>query len=65
MPRHDTRNEEWPENSLVYLRKPGRAELCLVNPETRQLIVIPVSTEQVIRLAADAAGFLPWLLREK
>lgn len=61
--RQESTIEEWPASSLVYLRHPGHVELVLSDPETGRLIVVPVSTEQVVRLIADAATYLPALLR--
>lgn len=58
-------NERWDIRSLVYLRRPGRIELVIAQPDGGKRIVIPVSRDQVIRLIADAAAYLPELLREK
>lgn len=65
MNRYESTIEEWDDRSLVYLRHPGRVELVIAHPDGGKHIIVPVSKDQVIRLIADAAAYLPELLRER
>lgn len=56
--RSETTTEEWGEDSLVYVRRPGREEfeLVVVRADSSKQIIIKVSPEQMARLSVDSSA---------